>query len=71
MVSIFGLFGRRKDNTPGYDIADTYRDLRSQVLTIDPAKMGLQRTGSNQARGVLMEIVYHLQEISRCPKRET
>jgi hypothetical protein len=58
MVSIFGLFGRRKDNTPGYDIADTYRDLRSQVLTIDPAKMGLQRTGSNQAWGVLMEIGY-------------
>jgi hypothetical protein len=52
MASIFGLFGRRKDNTPGYDITDNYRDLRSQVLTIDPATMGLQRTGSNQAWGV-------------------
>lgn len=58
MVSIFGLFDRRKDDTPGYNIADTYRDLRSQVLRIDPAKMGLQRTGSNQAEGVLMEIGY-------------
>lgn len=58
MASVFGLFGRRKDNTPGYDITDNYRDLRSQVLMINPAKMALQRTGSNQAWGVLMEIGY-------------
>jgi hypothetical protein len=58
VASIFGLFGRRKDNKPGYKIADTYLDLRSQVLTIDPVKMELQRIGSNQAWGVLMEIGY-------------
>lgn len=58
MASLFGLFGRRKDNKPGYNIAETYRDLRSQVLTMDPAKLGLQRTSSNQAWGVLMEIGY-------------
>jgi hypothetical protein len=58
MVSIFGLFGGKKDNTSGYNIADNYRDLRTQVLTIDPAKMGLRRAGSNQAWGVLMEIGY-------------
>ena len=58
MASIFGLFGHRKDHTSGYNIADNYRDLRSQMLTIDPAKMRLQRSGTNQAWGVLMEIGY-------------
>lgn len=41
-----------------YEIADIYRDLRHQVLTIKPSEIGLSQATSSEVWGVLMETGY-------------
>jgi hypothetical protein len=57
IASILGLIGCGR-TTPTADRADIYRDLRQQVLTIDPKSIGLAADSSNRVWGVLMETRY-------------
>jgi hypothetical protein len=58
LASIIGLFGCGQDAPKDDKKADTYRNLRQQVLTLDPAKIGLQPVAANQVWGMLMETAY-------------
>jgi hypothetical protein len=57
IASLLGLIGCGK-TTPKADRADIYRDLRQQVLTLDPKSIGLAENSSNHVWGVLMETRY-------------
>ncbi len=55
LESIKGLLrGRPK----GYVIADVYRGLRQQILTVEPEKFGMTPKETNRVWGVLMETGY-------------
>jgi len=58
LASIIGLFGCGKDAPKADTTADIYRNLRQQVLTLDPAKIGLRPTAANQVWGLLLETGY-------------
>ncbi len=58
IASLLGLLGCNKEQSKNYQMADVYRDLRKQVLTLDPAKIGITISGKNQIYGVLMETGY-------------
>jgi hypothetical protein len=58
IASLLGLFSCNKEQPNNYQMADVYRDLRQQVLTLDPAKIGLPSSDKNQIHGVLMETGY-------------
>lgn len=47
-----------KKSHEAYVTSDAYQGLRRQVLTLDPASIGLTETGSNQVWGLLMETGY-------------
>ena len=53
-----GLFGSGKAMSKDYVLADIYRDLRNRIFKLDPAKIGLSPSASNQIWGVLMETGY-------------
>lgn len=58
IASILGGLGFGKSNATESKTATTYRDLREQVLALDPAKIGFKPTGSNRIFGILMETGY-------------
>ncbi|MGE5549077.1 MAG: hypothetical protein ACM3ZC_00905 [Bacteroidota bacterium] len=47
--------GNSVPQLPTYEIASIYRDLRQQILTLDPVKLGLSPETSPPVWGVLME----------------
>lgn len=53
-----GLFGSGKTMGKDYVLADIYRDLRDRIFKLDPMKIGLSPSASNQIWGVLMETGY-------------
>ena len=58
MASLMSLFGLGKSAPKEYKTTGAYPDLRQQVLSLDPAKIGLAPTSSNPVWGVLMETGY-------------
>ncbi len=58
IASILGGLGFGKSNATESKTANTYQDLREQVLTLDPAKIGFKPSGSNRIWGILMETGY-------------
>ena len=58
MASLLGLFGCNKEQPKNYKMAYVYRDLRQQVLTLDPAKIGLPASDKSQICAALMETGY-------------
>jgi len=56
---ILGIFGCNKTDANQYKTADIYRDLRQQVFSIDPSKIGVPpSSASNSVWGVVMETGY-------------
>lgn len=55
--SILGVFGYNKTDATQYKTADIYRDLRQQVFSLDPSKIGVTPS-SNSVWGVVMETGY-------------
>ena len=58
IASLMSLFGCGKSTRKEYQTGGAYLDLRQQVLSLNPAKIGLTRTSSNPLWGVLMETGY-------------
>jgi hypothetical protein len=58
IASLMSLFGFGKSTPKGYKPTGAYLDLRQQVLSFDPVKIGLASSSSNPMRGVLMETGY-------------
>jgi hypothetical protein len=56
--SLLGLFGCDKTPPSDYKVADVYRDLRQQVLTTTPAKIGVSPASPDQVWAVMMETGY-------------
>lgn len=56
--TILGIFGCNKTDANQYKTADIYRDLRQQVFSIDPSKIGVNPSASNSVWGVVMETGY-------------
>lgn len=56
--SLLGLFACQKTAPSEYKVADLYRDLRQQVLTTTPAKIGVTPASQNQVWAVMMETGY-------------
>jgi hypothetical protein len=57
-ASLIGLLGCNKEQPQEYKSADIYRDMRKQVFTLAPTKIGLTPSGNNRVWGVLMETGY-------------
>ena len=53
-----GLLGFSKARSKEYKTADSYRELRRQIITLDPAKIGFNPSGTNRIWGMLMETGY-------------
>jgi hypothetical protein len=47
-----------RGNDKGYAIAEVYRGLRQQVLTLEPDKFGMEAKPTNNVWGILMETGY-------------
>jgi len=58
LASLLCCFGCGEGHADQYKTADIYRDLRQQVFTLDPGKIGLTPASSNQVWGVVMETGY-------------
>ncbi len=58
LSSIMGWFGCGKADKNVYKTAEIYQNLRQQVLTLDPEKIGLTPKNSKGVWGVLMESGY-------------
>ena len=58
LASILGIFGCNKTDANQYKTADIYRDLRQQVFSLDPSKIGVNLSSSNSVWGVVMETGY-------------
>jgi hypothetical protein len=56
--SFLGLFACQKTPPSKYKVANVYRDLRQQVLTITPAKIGVTPVSQDQVWAVMMETGY-------------
>ncbi len=56
--SLLGLFGCNKTDANQNKPADIYRGLRQQVFAIDPLKIGINPSASNNVWGVVMETGY-------------
>jgi hypothetical protein len=57
-ASLMGLFGLGKSAPKEYKTTGAFPDLRHQVLSLDPATIGLAATRSNPVWGVVMETAY-------------
>jgi len=49
---------RNKTDANQYKTADIYRNLRQQVFSLDPSKIGVTSSASNSVWGVVMETGY-------------
>ncbi len=58
LALLMGLFGCDKPTKDQYKTADLYRNMRQQVLTVDPKAIGLAPNSPNRVWGVLMETGY-------------
>jgi len=58
MAGLLGMFGCNKSPEKQYEVADIYRDMRQNILSLDPAKIGLTPSSSNRIWAVLMETGY-------------
>lgn len=56
--SLIGVLKAGNTMDKKYELADIYRDLRHQMLTIKPSEIGLSQANSNKVWGVLMETGY-------------
>jgi hypothetical protein len=56
--SLLGLFACNRTPPPEYKVADVYRDLRRQVLTTSPAKIGISPGSPDEVWAVMMETGY-------------
>jgi len=58
IASLMSLLGCEMPPQKKYKTGGVYLDLRQQVLSLDPAKIGLTATSANAVWGVLMETGY-------------
>jgi len=58
IASLMSLFGFGKSTPTKYNMIGAYPDLRQQVLSLDPATIGLASPSSNPVWGVVMETGY-------------
>jgi len=58
LSSFLGLFTSNEIPATEYTVADVYRDLRQQVFTIAPSKIGVSPTSPDQVFAVMMETGY-------------
>jgi hypothetical protein len=58
ITSLMSLFGLSKPNRKEHKTDGAYVALRQQALLLDPAKIGLSPSSSNQVWGMIMETGY-------------